>query len=449
MGFARPRPCSDGTMRYLACYRDIKGEVQSAGTFASERQANKAWQRAEAEVARGRVGNPARGRMKFQRYVETIWLPNHEMELKTRQNYTSSIYKHIMPEFGSMRMIDILPEHVREWITKLKANGAKPPTIKYATGVLSVIFTTALSDQVISLHPCQGVKIPPVTRKPRVIITPEQFDMAYQALPDDDARLLVEADIESGLRWGELTELRVKDLNFRSCLLTVSRAVVKLSPKFHPTGERFLVKEYPKDGEYRQFKLSVQIVRKLEVHRDTLHLGSNDLLFAIRNQEDRRPILRVAPDPDTLGFTEPNEKGRQYKHGTTSGYGIGKCRCEHCRAACAIYRAKRRTEGKDNPRKPRVRHTDEDGHISNDWFRDHMWYPAVIAAGLGNRITIHGLRHAHASWLLAGGADLQIVKERLGHSSITTTALYLHTLDNADETALTALTNVRNRSAAK
>ncbi|MCW2940301.1 MAG: putative Tyrosine recombinase xerD, partial [Actinomycetia bacterium] len=38
------------------------------------------------------------------------------------------------------------------------------------------------------------------------------------------------------------------------------------------------------------------------------------------------------------------------------------------------------------------------------------------------------MRHAHASWLLAGGADLQVVKERLGHASISTTEKYLHTL---------------------
>jgi site-specific recombinase XerD len=50
----------------------------------------------------------------------------------------------------------------------------------------------------------------------------------------------------------------------------------------------------------------------------------------------------------------------------------------------------------------------------------------VKAAGLGIRVRIHDLRHAHASWLLAGGADLQVVKERLGHATIATTEKYLH-----------------------
>ncbi|XRQ07140.1 tyrosine-type recombinase/integrase, partial [Actinomadura welshii] len=48
------------------------------------------------------------------------------------------------------------------------------------------------------------------------------------------------------------------------------------------------------------------------------------------------------------------------------------------------------------------------------------------------------LRHAHASWLLNGGADLQVVKERLGHASIATTERYLHTLPDADKTVLEA-----------
>jgi integrase len=280
-----------------------------------------------------------------------------------------------------------------------------------------------------------------------VIITPEQFDKVYDTLPSADVRLLIETDIESGLRWGELSELRVKDLNFHSRVLTVSRAVAEVNPKFHPHGERFFVKDYPKDKEYRRFKLSVQITEKLKAHRDAEKLGPNDLLFATRDQKNWKPLLRVTPNPEVLGLTPPNDQGRQYKHGTLIGYGAGKCRCEHCRAACAIYRAQRRSQGKDNPRSSRIRQTDADGHISNDWFRRRVWYPAVKAAGLENGVRIHDLRHAHASWLLAGGADLQVVKERLGHASIATTERYLHTLPEADETALNALSNIRNRSA--
>ena len=45
----------------------------------------------------------------------------------------------------------------------------------------------------------------------------------------------------------------------------------------------------------------------------------------------------------------------------------------------------------------------------------------------------------------AGGADLQTVKERLGHGSIITTEKYLHTLAETDDTALTALASIRAR----
>jgi site-specific recombinase XerD len=45
--------------------------------------------------------------------------------------------------------------------------------------------------------------------------------------------------------------------------------------------------------------------------------------------------------------------------------------------------------------------------------------------------------------LVAGDADLHVVKERLGHASIATTERYLHTLPTADETALSALDRAR------
>ena len=267
MGYAKKRTGKDGRPRYTAVYVDLRGSERSAGTFASEKAADRAWQKAEVELRQGRVGDPARGRQTFQKYVEDRWLPNHVLEPTTREKYTYYLGAFIFPVLGPMRMADIFPEHIREWISAMQREGRSAWTIQYCkSSILSSIFTTALNDQVTYIHPCRGVKIPTVPATPRTVITPEQFDAVYTALPDADAQLLVETAIESGLRWGELTELRVRDLDMTTRMLTVSRKVIEINREFHPDGKRFLVKNYPKDKEYRRLKLSPQITAKLKAH---------------------------------------------------------------------------------------------------------------------------------------------------------------------------------------
>lgn len=66
-------------------------------------------------------------------------------------------------------------------------------------------------------------------------------------------------------------------------------------------------------------------------------------------------------------------------------------------------------------------------------------------AGVDFDLRMHDLRHAHASSLLAGGADLKAVMERIGHSQIMTTQKYLHTLPEAQDEELVAFERIRTR----
>ena len=314
MGQSRKRVGRNGDVRYTAYYEDARGHRRSAGTFPSLRAANKAWQQAESKVAEGRGGQSHRGRLLFKRYVEDIWFPNHVIELTTRQNYTYSLNRHIMLTFAEFRVVDVLPADVREWVAKLQVNGVNPPTIRYAMTVLSAIFTTALNDQITFLHPCMGVKTPTVATKRRRIITPDQFGALYDAIPTKELQLLAETDIETGLRWGELIELRKRDIDLDTGVITVSRVAGELAANFNPARQRFFVKQYPKDTEWRAVTLSEHMFGQL--HEHTRGMEPDDLLFRAPDQSESRRRVRPEslPDPETLGLTEPNEKGRQYRH---------------------------------------------------------------------------------------------------------------------------------------
>ena len=64
--------------------------------------------------------------------------------------------------------------------------------------------------------------------------------------------------------------------------------------------------------------------------------------------------------------------------------------------------------------------------------RQSAWLVLRDAAGRagldrpGLSVSPHLLRHSFATHLLAGGADVRVVQEMLGHASVTTTQLYTH-----------------------
>lgn len=59
----------------------------------------------------------------------------------------------------------------------------------------------------------------------------------------------------------------------------------------------------------------------------------------------------------------------------------------------------------------------------------------IIAKSKLRRLTYHKLRHSHATFLLANGADIETVRNRLGHSDISTTNIYVHALEKNDKKA--------------
>ena len=88
--------------------------------------------------------------------------------------------------------------------------------------------------------------------------------------------------IETGVRWGELAALRPIDIDFSRNVVAVRRVVLEVPRKISGADVGYVIRDYPKDNEYRDVAVGTELSRAIGEHMVAQSKRDDDLLFSTR-----------------------------------------------------------------------------------------------------------------------------------------------------------------------
>lgn len=199
---------------------------------------------------------------------------------------TASEYRRLiagpLATFHESRLSAITTSGVRGWYSELIASGTKTQAAR-AYELLKSILTTAVQDGRIKVNPCQirgaasastGKKVEPPTAAELQIIV-DKITPRYKAA------VIIAA--WSGVRYGELTELRRKDIEILQAAGSISTDVIAVNVAravAHVTGQGFIVGSTKSEAGVRTIVLPPHVNGIVESHlREHVNPFPESLLF--------------------------------------------------------------------------------------------------------------------------------------------------------------------------
>ncbi|WP_204080755.1 tyrosine-type recombinase/integrase [Mycobacterium riyadhense] len=241
------------------------------------------------------------------RAYATSWIEQRHLRPRTRQHYESMLERLILPELGAAKIVTLTPAKIRTWHAEL---GADHPTRNaHAYALLHAICATAVQDEVLDANPCRIRAAMQTKRKRDVdVLTPAQVDKLAAKMP---ARLRASVVLAAwcGLRWGETSELRRKDVSGDCALLRVRRAAT------YRKGE-FIVGQPKTAAGIRDVSVPPHIRPIIKVHlKNHVGLPADSLLFPDDDGTHLRPDrYRTHWEKARTAIGKPNLRVHDLRH---------------------------------------------------------------------------------------------------------------------------------------
>jgi integrase len=340
----------------------------------TKREAESEYAKFRQEVEAGEYIAPQK--MTFGTFVEE-WRDKYAVKhlgYKTLYTYESNLKNRILPAFRHMRLEDIKPLHIVDFLDKLekegsrrdkKSGGLASGTIEIQHRILKNILKRAVEWRIIKRNPVGDVQKPKVNSKEIIPYDEAEVEQMLRALQREPYhwRVIITLALTSGLRRSELLGLEWRHLDFSTGVLDVSQTMI------HALKGEIIVKQPKTKKSIRKVALPSSMLKELREY------------YAYRMQE-RKDIGDAWRGGDWFFmFSHPN--GHPFHHE-----------------------------------------------------RPYLWFRQFVKKNGFRYIRFHDLRHTSATILINQGVHAKIISERLGHGSITTTMnIYGHALRTADQTA--------------
>ncbi|HAR1782174.1 MULTISPECIES: site-specific integrase [Enterococcus] len=313
------------------------------------------------------------------RTIYEEWLPSYKNRVQeTTYQRTKDLFRlHILPKFGDKSISKITPVHcqnaINDWAVKYT-------NIKQLKSYSSQIFEYAIFAELLQRNPMTNTKLPKREKKESEnYFSLEELKEFLEILNKEESLkhiLIFQLLITTGVRKGELSALRWVDVNFEEQLLHIGKSYATIRTE-DPNATRKTIR-------IQKNTKNVSSERILPIDFQTIEL------LKLWKKEQAEELLQFGINTKTknqLIFTYVNADG-------------------------AI----------NQPL-----HADYSNNIMKRLEKKYKF----------KHVTIHGLRHTHATLLLEGGASIKETQDRLGHKNAETTLnTYSHVTEKAQRNAV-------------